>query len=480
MPGILAAFAGYLRRDLFAVERKGIEPVGSADRSGRVGSLFTLWFSSNVQFATLTTGILGTAVFGLGFVQAVLAVAVGSAVGSTAIGAMSRYGPRFGVAQLVQSRGPFGYYGNVLVALLVFFKAAAWFAVESVLGAFTIQTLFGTGFTSAFLITVAAETLLALVGYHLIHRFQRTMAVLLAAVFLAVSFYGLAKGDLSAGFDGEQARGLGFSGAFILTAAVQAARSMSFSAYASDYSRYLPETTSGGRIFAAAGGGTFLASLWIGGLGAAIGTAAMVGTPADLVDKVLPSALGVVALVGLWLSNTATACLDCYSGSMAGLLLDIPMRRWQSVLVVGALGATAGWIAGQGDYWANFQSFLFLLGYWIGPWLGVMAAYLGLVARGRVTAEVFYDRSRRVAAGLPAWAAGLAVSIPFMNQPGLFVGAAAKALPQLGDVTAAVGFLGGALACWAAFRIRPETPHPVPARGGNGLEPDAAPALSEG
>ncbi|MQY31354.1 purine-cytosine permease family protein [Nocardia aurantia] len=455
----LSPLARLVPRDLFVVERAGVEPVGAADRRGRAGSLFTLWFSSNVQFATLTSGILGTAVFGLGFAQAIAAIALGSLIGSAAIGVLSGYGPRFGVAQLVQSRGPFGYYGNVLPAFLVFFKACAWFSVESVLGAFTIQTLAGIGFAPAFAITVVAQILLALIGYQLIHRFQRAMAVLLAVVFLAVSWYGLTDGNLAAGFDAHKAGALGTSGAFIVTTAVQAARTMSFSSYASDYSRYLPRHTSGRAVFAAAGGGALLASVWIGGLGAAIGTQTMVGTPADLVDKVLPAGLGTVALIALWLSNTATACIDCYSGAMAALLLDIPMRRWQSVLGVGAIGTVAGWIAGRGDYYDNFESFLFLLGYWVGPWLGVMIVYLTVIARGRTAPELFYDKTRRVRPGLIAWIAGVAVSIPFMSQS-MFTGPVAHAIPGLGDITAAIGFLGGALACWTLFRWSPDSVGP--------------------
>jgi NCS1 family nucleobase:cation symporter-1 len=289
-------------------------------------------------------------------------------------------------------------------------------------------------------------------GHDLIHGFQRVMAYTLPLIFVVVSVHAFGTADLTVPFQPEVAGNMGFSGAFLLTAAIQAARSMSFSAYASDYSRYLPQDTQGRKVFAAAAGGTLIASVWIGSLGAAIGTHTNVGTPADLVDRALPSALGVLTLVCLFLTNTATACLDCYSGSLAGLLLDLPMRRWHSVLLVGAIGGTIGWIGGQGDYWANFQTFLFLLGYWIGPWLGVMLVYLERV-RPDVSAEVFFDRRRRVRPGLIAWLVGFLASVPFMNQYGLFVGPVAEANPHLGDLTAVVGFLVGAAACWLGFRL---------------------------
>lgn len=446
-----------IRASLLQVERKGIEPVSETDRRGRPALLFSLWASSNVQFATLTSGILATAVFGLSLWQSIIAIALGSGVGGACIGAMSRYGPRFGTSQLVQSRGPFGYLGNVVVALLVIVKASCWFAVETVLGTFTLEVLLGMAFGPAFAVVIGFQVLIALVGHDLIHGFQKVMTVLLPAIVLAMSVYCFGHADFGKPFAADVAGGLGFSGAFILTLAIQAARSMSFSAYASDYSRYLPRSASGRGIFLAAAGGTLVASLWMGSVGAAIGTYTTVGTPADLVHNALPSALGVIALVGLLLTNTLTACLDCYSGSMAALLLDLPMRRWHSVLMVGTIGGVIGWLGGRGDFWTNFQTFLFLLGYWVGPWLGVMLVYFDIARREQRT-KALYDRARRVRPGLYAFVIGLVCSIPFMNQQGVFVGPVAQSNPGLGDVTALVGFAVAAVVCWIGFRARPGEP----------------------
>lgn len=196
--------------------------------------------------------------------------------------------------------------------------------------------------------------------------------------------------------------------------------------------------------------------MWVGSVGAAIGTYTTVGTPADLVKNALPAVLGTIVLVAFLLTNTLTACLDCYSGSMSALLFDLPMRRWHSVLLVGTVGGLIGWFGGQAeDFWSNFQTFLFLLGYWIGPWLGVMLVYFGLVRRSPQTAT-FYDRSRRVRPGLFAWVIGVLCSVPFMNQQGMYVGPFAHANPQLGDVTALVGFVVAAVACFIGFRLRPD------------------------
>ncbi|GAB2655121.1 cytosine permease [Gordonia jinhuaensis] len=437
-----------LGHDLLTVETDDLGPIPPEQRRGRASGLFTLWFSANIQFSALTSGILGTAVFGLAFWQAAIAMIVGSVIGGAAVGAMSRLGPLYGVAQLVQSRAPFGVDGNRIIAALVFLKAAAWFAVETVLGIFILRALFGIGFTAAFAISVVAQVLPALAGHHAIITVQRILSWILTVVFVAVSIYALANCDLGAGFNGAVAGPAGLTGGFILTVAVQVARSVSFSAYASDHSRYLPANTAGSAIVISSGAGVMIASAWIGCLGALIGTQMTIGTPADLMKGFLPHTLGLITLVALWLSNTTTACLDCYSGSMAALIAGVRINRWTSVLLIGTIGGVAGWVAGRGDFWDDFQTFLFLLGYWVAPWLGVMVGYF-YIRRGHHALS--FD-GRRVEVGLYAWLVGLIVCVPFMSQS-LYTGPVAAAHPGLGDIAPAVGFLVSMIVCVVLMAI---------------------------
>ncbi|MFE7302385.1 MULTISPECIES: purine-cytosine permease family protein [unclassified Streptomyces] len=436
-----------------AVETSGVEPIPEDGRSGGPGSSFTLWFSSNVQFSSLSSGMLATAAFGLGWVQALLAIVLGSAVGATAIGVMSTFGPRAGVGLLVQTRVPLGRYGAAVPAVLVFFKACAWFAVNSVLGAFAVQTLMGGGFAPAFALVTLAQVAIALVGYGFIHLVQKAMAVVLPLLFIGVSVYGYAKSDLGSHFAPDKAGALGFTGAFALTIAVQAARALSFSSYAADYTRYMPAGTPPRRLFACAFTGTWLGSVWIASLGAAIGTIAFIGTPTDLVGQVLPGALATVTMLALGLSTITSSCLDCYSGALAWLIAGVKMARWQAVLVVGVIGGAIGWTTGQGDYWKSFENFLILLGNWIAPWLAVM-----LVHRFRARAQ---SPTPRFGTGFASWLLGLAAAVPFMSQPGVYVGPIAKDHPALGSCAAAVAFLTAGLAHYALTRVhrRPTAPH---------------------
>lgn len=219
-----------------------------------------------------------------------------------------------------------------MTAVLVFFKACAWFAVNSILRAFAVQTLIGAGFGPAFSIVTVAQVAIALVGYGFIHLVQKAMALVLPLLFIGVSLYGFTESDLGSGFDAAKAGPLGFVGAFALVAAIQAARALSFSSYAADYTRYMPVDTPPRKLFLYAFTGTWLGSVWIASLGAAIGTIAFIGTPTDLVGQVLPGALATVTMLALGVSTITSSCLDCYSGALAWLIAGVRMARWQAAL----------------------------------------------------------------------------------------------------------------------------------------------------
>ncbi|MFJ7990530.1 cytosine permease [Streptomyces sp. NPDC096351] len=293
-----------------------------------------------------------------------------------------------------------------------------------------------------------AQVAIALVGYGFIHLVQKAMALVLPLLFIGVSLYGYTESDLGYGFDAAKAGPLGFVGAFALVVAIQAARALSFSSYAADYTPYMPADTPPRKLFLYAFTGTWLGSVWIASLGAAIGTIAFIGTPTDLVGQVLPGALATITMLALGISTITSSCLDCYSGALAWLIASVRMARWQAVLVVGGLGSAIGWFAGQGDYWKSFENFLIILGNWIAPWLAVMLVQRFLV-RGVSPDEA---APRNFGPGFAAWLLGLLAAVPFMSQPGVFVGPIAESHPALGACAAAVAFLTAGLIHYALTR----------------------------
>src|SRR5919204_6420052 len=107
---------GHYGAKVAAVEPGGAEFIPLDERHGRPLDLFWTWMSPNLEFATVYVGVLGIAVFGGSFLSVALGIIVGTAIGSLTHGLLSSWGPRFGVPQMVQSRGGFGFFGNILPA----------------------------------------------------------------------------------------------------------------------------------------------------------------------------------------------------------------------------------------------------------------------------------------------------------------------------------------------------------------------------
>ncbi|MFG2592061.1 purine-cytosine permease family protein [Streptomyces sp. NPDC048438] len=442
------------------IERAGVEPVPVDRRHGRPLSLFTLWFGANVQFATLSVGALSTSVFGLDLLPAVLAITLGTVLSAVMVGLFSTRGPLTGALQLIQTRGPFGRLGALPSAAFTVVNGVGWCVVDTLLGMFILRDLTGLGFTPALLLMAAAQLTVAVLGYRMIHAVERGLALALVVVFAVVSVYGFGEAHATGPTDPSG----GPVAAFLLVTAVTAARGLGWSAYASDYSRYLPATARPRRVFLAAGGGSALAGVWIGSLGAAIGTVAAVDNPSTMVSGLLPHVLGTVVLGALLLSTLASTVIDLYSGAMAALAAGFALPRWVSVLVVGGLGTVLSWYAGHGDFAAQLQDFLLMTGYWLAPWGAVLVTAYWWRERGLHDTARLYDSRHRFGWGLPSILIALLAEIPFMNQS-LYTGPLAAAHPAVGPFGLLVGFAVSAAAYAALTAWRPTSPGGLPAPG---------------
>ena len=101
---------------VLAVEPGGIEAIPDGDRHGKARDLFAVWVSPNLEFATIYVGALGV-LFGMSFLQAVIAIVIGNGLGALAHYKLTQDGPRYGVPQMVIGRAAFGKFGNIPPAL---------------------------------------------------------------------------------------------------------------------------------------------------------------------------------------------------------------------------------------------------------------------------------------------------------------------------------------------------------------------------
>lgn len=431
------------------LETRGIEPVPDSDRTGSPLSLFTIWMGANSQFATLTTGVLATAVFGLSFWQAFGAIALGTVLGAALLAVFSLGGPRFGLPQMVQSRRAFGYFANFAPGALNSFTALSYFAVNTVLGVFALQVLFGVTFGLALAILLIVQAVIAMAGHHLIHVVERWLSLLLIAMFIALSFYAFGHGHTGVGYNVKAAGSVGgFSGAFILMTSISFSYAIGWVAYASDFARYLPRSTRRPRIMVPVFAAMLLAGVWIESLGAGFGTTAALSQPAQLVHGLVPHVLGQATMIGIVLGAISANVITIYSGTLSALVLDLRIRRWAAALAFSAVGAVVAWFAGQHGFYAHYENFVFVVGYWLTPWIAIVGIdlFADWLARPTRAPElaVFFDRRRILRRGALVWLVAVGVSVPFWNQA-LYQGPVAAAHPALGDITYFVGFAAAAV-----------------------------------
>ena len=234
-------------------------------------------------------------------------------------------------------------------------------------------------------------------------------------------------------------------GGFLLAVGTAFGYTAGWNPYAADYTRYLPKTASKRAIGLYAGGGLFLSTTVLMLVGAASTTIAGPGddNPATAFTGHLPGFLAAATLLAITLGAVAANVLNVYSGALAflalGVRLPLAWRRAVVALAFGAVGFVLAWL-GLADAGHAYENFLLVIAYWIGPWLGVLLADHHL-RRGAEFGELLADRRHRNVAGFTAFLVGLVVSVGLFANQALYTAPIPKAVPGLGDLTFAAGFV---------------------------------------
>ena len=433
------------------VEPGGVEYIALKERHGKPIQLFFTWLSPNLEFATVFIGVIAVAFLGLNLWQAATAIIVGTALGALSHAVLSSWGPKFGVPMMVESRGAFGFLGNILPAALNGLTASfGWFVVNSVSGAFALQALFPSAnvpFWLAFLVIVVAQVVIATFGHNLIQVFERVALPLLGVVFIVACFFIFIHGNYS--FSGAPVPGAWF---LAFTAAFGYA--VGWNPFAADYTRYLPPTTDRKMVGFWAGFGVFLSCIVLELAGAVLVTVA--GTkwgatdiPTAQLHWAMPDLVYYPTLLCIAIGAVAANAINIYSGTMSLVSLGIRemgltlrQRRAALAVLVGVIGYFGGIYLESRGVAQQYTNFLLLISYWIACWLAIVFTDYWLRRGDYGDESMFYDTKTFRWQGVVAMAVGLVVSIYlFANIFGLYVGPIPNANPQVGDITFIVGFL---------------------------------------
>ncbi len=402
------------------VETHGIDAIPEAERHGRPRELGFLWAGAFVNYASLLTASLLTTYYGLGVWDGLVAVLVGTLAGAVILGLLSNTGPSSGQPQIIFTQRIFGRRGSSLGAFLTLFLGVGWFAVDTVIAALAgVQLLqvagVSAGVAGKFLFpwVVAIATLsvvVAVYGHRTIKVFETFGAVIFAA--LSILLFALLAGQMHWAA-GPTVHGADYPGAFILGLMSCFALVASWYPFASDYSRYLPRRSSVAAVTWWPVVGVTLPMLLLGLFGLLLPTidpqlASSQGVLA-VITRYAPAAVAVPFFGFVILGEIWANYLDVYTAGLVTLTLGIRLKRWQTALAAGVLGAAIATVAVVIlDFHLFYEDFLILTYLWAPAWAGVVLLSFFVVGHGRARPA------------LVAWAIGTAVSLAFVNYPNLF------------------------------------------------------------
>jgi NCS1 family nucleobase:cation symporter-1 len=419
-----------------AMESHGITPIPESNRFGSPWRLFTVWFAPNLTMTAVFTGTLAAGL-GLGFGTGLAAMLIGTVLGSIPVAYLSTWGPRTGAAQLPLARLPFGR-GVVLPGLLQWLGSIAWDALVGLFGGQALSELLGWPFWLAVVIILALQCAVGVLGYEMIHRVQVVMSGVLAVAFVALAVKLIAGHPIATA---DTVGGGALAGAFALFSTIALSLAISWAPYASDFSRYLPPSTSRPRVFGYTLLGLTLSYAVGESIGLAAGSALGDQTAAGVRSLLGGGVVGAMALLVIALASVSSNAMNDYSGSLALQTVGVKLRRPVSAVVVTVLAfALILWMH-TGDLASKFENVLLFVSYWIPPFLGVVVLDWLARTRGGRRFDVLAEASAR----RPAWPAlvafvlGFGAAIPFMNTT-IFTGPVASALHGA-DLAYYVGFV---------------------------------------
>jgi NCS1 nucleoside transporter family len=449
---------------LTKVEPYGVDHIPDNERHGKPVSQLFIWFAANLNFPITILGF--SAVYlGLSFSAAVTAVFAGALGGSLLMAVMSRMGARLGVPQQIQARGPLGFFGNFLPVLYInVFAGIGWGALTVILAAKALNELVGLPFWLGALLLVAAQLVVCLFGYNMIHYVQRILAFVLCALFVLITVVALVRGSGTFAANPAAKGYVGATGGWVTFAGWFLSFLVAWSPFASDYSRYLPDTPQvANRNAVFTGLGNFITVFWLGVLGALVANST---TSSDSITALhqLTGPFAVPALLAVVLSAMSQNFLNIYGGAISVQTLRIPVKRSTAVIIICALAYVIS-LWGEAGVESRFAVFLNLTAYFIAPFATVLLLDYHLGGRhDRARIGELYDPSRVVDWGFVAWAFGVLASVPFWSSTA-YTGFLAKAHPGWGDLSMFVGAAATVLAYLLTYRLValwPKTPAGAP------------------
>lgn len=432
------------------IEQRSFDYVPLDERRGSVLRQTQFWFIQNASFITAFTGAIGPSL-GLGLLWSIVAIALGSFIGTCFQAFHGSQGPHMGLPQMIQSRVQFGSRGALIpifAAALVMIGFGVYFLQIASGAVADVASLPSTHLLQVVLIVIAV--LGAVVGIRVILAMGAVNSYIMTAALILLTVAACVILPVGKIVASNPFSLVPFLAQFGASAIFQ----LAIAPYVSDFTRYLPPQIANKAVITSVFGGTLVSAIWVEALGALVATA----RPKE---DMIASLMSIGNSFGFGLGSIAllVAALVCLVGlsqvlySAAIIILTaveafVPIRSSArlrtAVIILGAVIALLFSLTASPDLIGSFFSFLSILGYLLVPWTAVNLSDYYLVRRGCYSITGILDPKATLygkwsAPGLVSYGFGFAAMIPFFSNP-LYTGPIAKALGGA-DVSFIIGLV---------------------------------------
>ena len=442
-----------------AIESRHIDYIPESERHGKVWRQGPFWFLGNFQPFSVSIGLVGPLV-GLNLFWSSVSAILGVLFGTLFMAAHAAQGPRLGLPQMVQSRAQFGYTGVILPLLATIFTFIGFLVADCVILKVGLNSLFGWNENVVVVALMALSLLMAIYGHDWIHRVFIWL-FWLSMPFWLILFIGIALH--SAGGHGHDAGAFNVAGFFVMFS-LAASYNITYAPYVSDYSRYLPSTTSQRSIIWSVFIGASAPLVFLIPLGAWLGI--YLGTSDTLrglhnAGNHVVGGAGTLLIFFSVLALLATMGMGVYSGMLSVLtavdsyrpVASGPKARLVASLLVAVIALFFGLVLNSVT--TTLYDSLTIMLYLLAPWTAVNLIDFYVMRHGKFSIIDFFIPNgiygRWGTRGIIAYLAGIAVELPLMSIPSYYTSPGFTWLKGV-DISWMVGLFVAGLVYWFLTR----------------------------
>lgn len=372
----------------YNLEARGIQRVEPDERHDLhllgYKQIAMMWFSINLAANNITLGMLGPAVFHLGFLDSCMCAVFGMLIGCLPVAYIATFGPRSGNRTMIFARYIMGWWPSKIVVILNIIVLLGYALIDCVIAGQILSAVSTNNMSIVVGIIVVAIITWGITtfGYQVFHYYER-YAWLPQLVVLSI-LAGVAGPNFNISSESHGDR-LTLIGNRISFFGLNLAAAITYSGGAADYFVYYPETTSRFKLF----GTTMLGLIssftfaFILGIGLASGmstntsweSAYSVSQGALLVEGYRPlGSFGSFCSVLVALGLVSNLVVPTYSSGIDAQILG----RWAAVIpravwnTIGVIIYTVCALAGRAHLAEIFTNFLALMGYWVSIWIAII------------------------------------------------------------------------------------------------------------